>query len=316
MRLSIQEIQYVQVVAETGSITKAASSLYVSQPALSQAIMKIEANLGVSLFTRNKKAFSLTPEGEYFVKKASEIMHYINLIDDAVNKQLQATSEELRIGIPHYLGSKIIPPILKLYRNKYPDIRIILSEDSSMNLESQLLECNIDLAVFPLPIQAPNIAYTPLFECPLGLLMSAKSPLVEKCHTDENSNLIIDLENIKDINFISTNDMYGQRTAVVFNQVLKSAGIYNPPAFVSKNFNTIMRMVANGLGVSLIPKAYINNEEMQDLDLVIASLPDNQAYTWTVVAAYNKTNSFTRPAKDFLDIMKQHFYHSEQKDLI
>lgn len=304
MRLSIQEIQYVLAVEETGSITKAARKLFISQPALSQAVMKIEADIGVPLFTRDKKKMSLTEEGRLFVKSGAKIVEYVDLIESEIQKRARLTQDQLRVGIPYYLGSRIMPSALKAYRQEYPETPVFLLEKSSGQLEEELLRQTIDLAVLPLPFQSSKIEHELLFEGPMCLLMPAKPSLL--CHC-QGTPRRIDLTKLVDVPFLSTNAQIGQRSALIFDLMMRRAKITPKTLFVSKNFSTVKQMVACGMGVALVPSAYVSEEELSRLGLVRVLPLESQSYQWSVAVAYQSACPLSVPAKRFIRVLKDFF---------
>lgn len=304
MRLSTQEIQYVLAVAETGSITKAAEKLFISQSALSQAIMKTEVNIGALLFDRDQKKLPLTEAGVMFVKYGTKIIRYMEQIEQDIQKRARLTHEQLRIGIPYYLGSQVMPPALKAYHQKHPEIQVLLLEKSSSQLEDELLRQSIDLAVLPLPFQSSKIAYEPLFEGPMSLLIPANSPLLRFCRGNPPK---IDLTKLSDVPFISTDAQIGQRSAVVFDLMLKRAKISPKTVFVSKNFSTVKQMVACGMGVALIPSVYISEEELASLGLVCVLPLESQSYQWVVATARHGGRPMSGAAKGFVQVLKAYF---------
>lgn len=304
MRLSTQEIQYVLTVAETGSMTKAAEKLFISQSALSQAIMKTEVNIGVPLFDRDKKKLPLTEAGKLFVKNGAKIIQYMEQIELDIQKRALLTQEQLRIGIPYYLGSQIMPPALKAYHQKYPEIQVLLLEKSSCQLEDELLRQAIDLAVLPLPFQSSKIIYEPLFEGPMCLLIPADSPLLQCCQGEPRR---IDLSKLGDVPFISTDAQIGQRSAVVFDLMMKRARISPKTVFISKNFSTVKQMVACGMGVALIPSVYVSEEELLSLGLVCILPLESQSYQWSVAVAHDGVHPLSNVAKGFVQVLKAYF---------
>ncbi len=304
VRLSTQEIQYVLTVAETGSITKAAEKLFISQSALSQAIMKTEVNIGAPLFDRDKKKLPLTEAGVLFVKNGAKIIHYMEQIERDIQKRSRLTQKQLRIGIPYYLGSQVMPPALKAYHQEYPEIQVLLLEKSSFQLEDELLRQAIDLAVLPLPFQSSKIIYEPLFEGPMCLLIPAGSPLLRFCRGDPGR---IDLTELGDVPFISTDAQIGQRSAVVFDLMMKRAKIAPKTVFVSKNFSTVKQMVACGMGVALIPSVYVSEEDLSALGLVRILPLESQSYQWSVTVAHHEARPLSGVAKGFVQVLKSYF---------
>ncbi|SKC84579.1 LysR family transcriptional regulator [Maledivibacter halophilus] len=127
---------YIYTVYKTKSFSKAANQLYITQPALSIAIKKVEQAAGSPLFDRKKNPIQLTDAGRIYIDKIEKIM----FIEEDLKRQIQdlenLQSGHISIAGTHYVNSYILPPVLKEYMSKYPRIEIeILENDPEKNLE-------------------------------------------------------------------------------------------------------------------------------------------------------------------------------------
>lgn len=140
-----QEMEYIFEVYKEKNFTRAAEKLYITQPALSMAIQKVEERLGVPVFDRSTRPLSLTDAGEAYIR---HILH-VKQLETELNQKIQDIRElntgALRIGGSHYLNAYILPPVLAAFAQKYPRIEINLVEASSAELAEQLRQQEIDL---------------------------------------------------------------------------------------------------------------------------------------------------------------------------
>lgn len=144
----IRQLEYFLTICEAGSFTRAAERLYVSQPAVTNAIRSLEEELGIQLFDRSQKLATLTAEGRIFAGHVEKIMHGITRTVEEIHSLRNLTSGVLDIGLTALGGQFAIISLLKAYRHAYPDIQMILHEDTTGNLQQALIEEKLDLAIF------------------------------------------------------------------------------------------------------------------------------------------------------------------------
>ena len=138
-------------LAKQGNISKAAESLYISQPAISKTIVRLEDNLNVKLFKRNSRGVSLTEEGEVLFRHVQEAIHHIEEAESALQKMKDYHIGHLDIGASTTLCRYILLPYLKKFMEEFPNIQINLkNQDSAKNI--QVLEAqDIDIALVAIP---------------------------------------------------------------------------------------------------------------------------------------------------------------------
>ncbi len=175
-----QEWRYVYQVYLDGSISKAAEHLYITQPALTLAIQKIESSIGMAILDRSTRPISLTPAGEVYVETAKEALY----LEQDLEKQLEdlrtLNSGTLCIGGSHYLNSYILPDVLTGFTRKYPGIQIQLVENSSAALADMLSERQLDLTFNCNPKFLMNFKRHPAFLDHVILAVPAEDPINER----------------------------------------------------------------------------------------------------------------------------------------
>ena len=312
MNISIREIEYILAIASLGSISKAAQKMYISQPSLSQTVLKIETSLGYPLFYRTKSGISLTGSGRIFVKHGQEILNTVKVLESELRSG--SGHENLLVGIPLYLGSYVLPPALSKFKSFYPDAEITLTELPSKSLEDELLQKKIDLAIFPLPIQSNGIYHELLCSSRMCLLTASDSPYMQYTYQKFSSDKqFVDLNCFRNAPFVSLHE--GQRLNTVSHIIFNFVGINPPIVFTTKNFNTLKHMVASGAGVAIVPEQYISQEDRTLLKLTCLHLEEEQNYHWDIVAAYNDASRLSEIAQQFVAVVQNYFAHEALPDV-
>ena len=177
MNISLREIEYILTIAEEGNITKAANRLFIAQPSLSQAVKKVEADLGMPLFSRVKGGLTLTEAGRYFVDAGQRITGIATEMDAAIADLSTLHTGTLNLGTPYHLGSYVVPDLLAVFKKEHPSVRVNLREGTSDELETMICDGLIEAAIMPLPFKQTCISYLPFFTSRMVLVMSRDDPL-------------------------------------------------------------------------------------------------------------------------------------------
>lgn len=175
-----QEMQYIYTVYEKGSFTKAAQALYLSQPALSIAVQKVEQEIGMPVFNRDKKPLELTEAGKLYIRKIEQI----RTLEDELAAELHDLTElqtgSLTIGGTHYFNAYILPPVLAAYKNKFPGIELKIVEAGSWELLDMLKDNKIDLTFNCTPNPADKLRRAPSFQDTILLAVPNSFPITQK----------------------------------------------------------------------------------------------------------------------------------------
>ena len=155
--MQLRDIQYVVTLAETLNFSKAAKALFISQPALSQSIRRLEDELGVTLFSRRNNAVELTRAGELFLEDGQKILQLSSHLKRQMEDIQKLKQGKLCIGITSLFGRFYFPKIYQVFRKLYPGVEILISEDTSENLEALILRGKIEFAILPLPLLMKSV---------------------------------------------------------------------------------------------------------------------------------------------------------------
>ncbi len=176
--MEIRQIRYFLAVQETGSFTKAAEKMYVTQPALSTAIKALEEELGVELLIRKPKRITLTPAGLRFRDRAFAILAECN----AAKRDLMDTGaqRQLRIGVLDTLNTPPVNGLLHDFHTTYPDVLIHLQCGSKDDLAHRLGQDKVDLIITSLSGEEESSTMLPLYQERFVLVVNSQHPLATR----------------------------------------------------------------------------------------------------------------------------------------
>lgn len=299
--MDYKQYDYVLTVAEEKSFSKAAKRLFISQPSLSQYINRLEQQLGVSLFDRSTSPLGLTYEGELFIETALKIKNLNEQLQKKYDDITELKTGRLNIGLTPSKANNPLPKILPYFKNKYPDVELIITEASSSDLEDLLVKGVVDVCMMNLPIANKNIEYDPIFN--EKILLAAPTDFMcesdNKIYTGEYPE--IDLKLLENEQFILLKP--DQRIRQISNNIFSNAGIKPKVLLETRSIETSLRLAGAGMGFCFVPESTVMfaNFKHSPKYYVIGNPP----LTWTLVIAYRKDIYHTKAATAFSKIAKQ-----------
>lgn len=241
--MEMHQLRYVVAVARTGNFSRAAEQCHVSQPSLSQQILKLEDELGERLFDRMKRETRLTPHGEAFLGRALRILEEV----DAARREAKDASDLLRgtvrIGVLPTIAPYLLPSVMAEFMGAYPGVEMMVQEDTTGRLLKLLLACEMDFALASQPVQDKRLEVRELFSEELLLAVPPGHPLSRKRIVKSS-----DLENERLI-VMKDGHCLGDQVLNFCDRHERRPNI----SFRSAQLETIQSLVHAGLGLSLIP---------------------------------------------------------------
>lgn len=158
-----QELEYVYEVYRERNFTHAADKLFITQPALSMAIQKVEDNLGMPIFDRGTRPLALTEAGKVYIEHIESVIHLEKELEQHIQDIRELETGKITIGGSHYINAYILPPILSGFSARYPKIDINLVEDSSAELSIKLKKQEIDMTFHCSPAFIQDFERYPAF---------------------------------------------------------------------------------------------------------------------------------------------------------
>jgi DNA-binding transcriptional LysR family regulator len=167
-------------VANRLSFTKAATELFITQPAISKHIQELEEQYKIKLFDRNGSKISLTKAGELLLKHTKNIFEIYREIDFDLSALINKQQGTLRLGASTTISQYIIPPLLARFHQKMQDIKVNLLNGNTEQIESALLNKEIEIGIVEGQSKNQSIKYTKFLKDELVLVCNSKNPLVSK----------------------------------------------------------------------------------------------------------------------------------------
>ena len=164
MEQNLSSYKIFYAVANSGNISRAAKELYISQPAISKSIQKLEESVGTKLFQRSSRGVTLTPEGELLYEHVKAAFETLNQGEEKLRRSIELGVGHLTIGVSSTLCKYLLLPYLKEFIKKYPHISISISCHSTNHTLKLLEEEKIDIGLIGKPDSLKNINFYPLQE--------------------------------------------------------------------------------------------------------------------------------------------------------
>ncbi len=181
MRFTLRQLSYFVAAGETGSVTRAAEQVNISQPSISAAISHLEVEFGVQLFVRHHaQGLSLTPAGQRLLVAAKNALRTTNGLYEVVNATMSAVTGPINVGSFRTFTPLIIPELWQSFIARYPDVRMHVTEGSEAELLDGLRTARIDVAMtYEFSVTA-DMDFVPLAELPTYVLLAADHPFATR----------------------------------------------------------------------------------------------------------------------------------------
>ncbi len=177
---SLRQLEYLVALAETLSFRRAAEACFVSQPALSTQIAKLESQLGVRLFERDRRTVLITAAGKEAVARARTVLDGVQELVRSVGGAGQPLTGRLRVGVIPTVAPYVLPVALPAVQERYADLQVLLREERTSELVRQLREGNQDVLLLALEADLGEAFTLPLYADPFVVLCRADHPFAKK----------------------------------------------------------------------------------------------------------------------------------------
>lgn len=176
MQISLKQLVYFIAVAESGSISKALTSLNVTQSVVTEAIKKLEDTLGAALFTRHARGMMLTHAGHQFLRHAHEVLAALRNAEQAIRERPDATTGQLNLGVTSLVTAYYLPYLLDRFKRVFPGIQVAVVEDRRGYIEHEL-----DAAVMNVSaVDKQALETCTLLRAPWRVWLPTNHPLVQR----------------------------------------------------------------------------------------------------------------------------------------
>jgi len=279
--MTLNELRYIVAVANERSFGRAAQKCFVSQPALSVAIQKLEEELGARLFERGKAEITVTPVGERIVEQAQKVLEEAARIKEMAQAGRNQLAGPLKLGAIYTVAPYLLPDLIPALHDLAPQMPLEIEENLTLHLEASLKSGRIDAAIVALPFAPPGIVTEFLYEEPFQIVVPQGHKWAKR-------------------KSVHPEELAGEHTILLNvghcfrDQVLDACPELNQVASQvtrTNSLETVRNMVASGLGVSVLPRDAMTPKYHSKL---VVSVPFSRPVpTRRIALAWRK--SFPRP---------------------
>lgn len=259
--MTLRELRYLVALADLGHFGRAAQACHVSQPTLSTQLRKLEESLGVTLFERTNRRLHVTPTGKRIVARARGMLSEADAIVALARSRAAPLTGPFDLGVIPTLGPYLLPWLLPPLERAYPDLRLVVHEDLTEHLLERLRAHRIDAALLALPVEDGQLDTLPLFDEPFYLALPPG-------HRLAGTNVAASQSDLRREHLLLLSEGHCFR-----DQALAVCGFETPPDrsrgtdVRATGLETIRRMVAAGMGCTLLPAMALSGDEGREFEV-------------------------------------------------
>jgi LysR family transcriptional regulator, hydrogen peroxide-inducible genes activator len=240
--MTLNELKFIVALAKSRNFRKAAELCFVSQPALSLAVKKLEEELGVMLFERSRNDVTMTAVGELVVEQAARVIEESKRVKEIAKQGNNQLAGPLKLGVIYSVGPYLLPEIIPILRKTAPEMPLIVEENLTSNLEAQLRNGVIDVAIIALPFELSGVVTMPLYEEEFVVVVPVDHDWANRKEVDAT-----ELTDEK-VLLLSSGHCFS-------NQVIQACPSLsrNGEVLQGNSLDTVRNMVASNLGITVLP---------------------------------------------------------------
>ena len=294
--MNLKQLEAFVQVSESGSFSKAAKELFLTQPTISAHISSLEKELNVRLFIRNTKEVSLSDDGKDLYRYAKQITDLEKAIEERFYMDSDDGKHVITIAASTIPAQYLLPKVLMCYRERYPKEQIKIMETDSSEVVTQVVDHMVDVGFTGTVLEKKHCKYTPFYKDELAVITP-----------DTPEYRILKEQNRDDIDWIKRKPLIlreeGSGTRKEAEKQLKNAGISMEDLDIVAsiaNQETIKKSVKQGMGITVLSRLAAEDED----GLLIFPIPGADEGR-DINLVYNKNYQMTRSADRFIRIVKE-----------
>ena len=299
MNPSIKQLKYLCAVAEHRHFSKAAAACHVTQSTLSAAIAELESQLGVKVFERNKKTVLITSLGEKLLAQARIVLGDVEDFVGIARAHEAPLVGDLRLGVIPTIGPFLLPAILSDLRKSFDRLKLYLKEEMSAELVQQLQQGQLDLIILAFPFPLPDMETVSLFKDEFLLCLPPGHEL-EKVQQ-------VKLHQLRGQSLLLLEEGHCLRDHALEACKLESAD--TNLVYQGTSLHTLVQMVANGLGMTLLPAMSVDADVLGETHLQLKYF-SNENVSREVGMAWRKSDPRREEYLLLAEFVKEHLGYS------
>ena len=246
--MTLNELRYVVAVAQERNFRRAAESCFISQPALSVAIKKLEDELGIQIFERSKTEIAITNIGNLVVEQAQRVLEEADKVKVLARTGNNPLIGPIKLGVIFTVGPYLLPKIIPELRKLAPEMPLDIEEGLTANIEQHLRNGHLDAAILALPFDVPGIKTDPLYDEAFKVVVSNNHPWA-RMKSLRSSELAKEKVLLLDSGHCFSNQV---------TEFCPELSRHSQDTVQGNSLETIRNMVASGLGITVMPACATN----------------------------------------------------------
>lgn len=291
--MELRHLRYFITVAEELHFSRAAERLHIAQPPLSQQIRSLEEELGIQLFKRTKRRVQLTDAGQVFLAEARQVLTQLEQAIKAAQRASRGEIGRLAVGVNSSATQSFLPQILQVFRERFPCVELVLHELASYQQVQGIRDNRIDIGFLWLAnVDESVLSFMSIWREPLLIALPETHSLVNLPQ--------IPLKALVNEPFVLPPRQLGSGFYTQIISLCQQAGFSPRVAQEARLTQTIVSLVAGGVGISLVPASLQN---LQKVGVVYKAL-EGQQPEMEMAAVWRQDNS-SQVLQEFLKVVKE-----------
>jgi DNA-binding transcriptional LysR family regulator len=299
--MHIENFKIFSDLVETESFSRAAKLNGITQSAVSQQLRAMEKFFSILIVDRSQKQFRLTREGQKLYESAREILFLYEKLNSELQEMKKVISGTIHISTVYSIGLHELPPYVKAFLSKYPDVNIRVEYRRANNVYEDILTNSIELGLVAYPQKHKQLEFLPFHDDVLILVVSPEHQLADKNE--------VTLEEIATQKFIGFEPDIPTRKAT--DKIFREANIEMEPVMEFDNVETVKRAVEINAGIAILPQTTVTREEAQGL-LKVINFKD-KVYKRPLALMHRKGRVLTPAMKKLISLLTSKDLNSLEK---
>ena len=284
MHITLTELRYLVALDKERHFGRAAKRAFVSQPTLSVAVKKLEGELGVTVFERNRGEARVTPIGRRIIEQAYRVLGEVSTLESVAEQGRDELAGPLRLGVIYTVGPYLLPHLIPRLREATPDMPLVIEENFTGTLTQQLRNNELDAVIVAMPYDVPGLSTWALYDESFVVVMPQNHPWTARDEIDAN-----DLAG-EDLLLLGPGHCFRDQVLDICAECRDAERDRQTQA--GSSLETIRHMVASGLGITVLPRSSIPG--LSEESRLLETRPfAGESPTRRIAVAWRK--SFPRP---------------------
>lgn len=292
--LTLRQLAYFRALAETRHYRAAAAHMGISQPSLSQQILRLESALGVTLVEKGRRGVILTPAGHEVLAHARLIQDQAETLRTSLAEMRDGIAGTIRLGSTPTLGPYILPHVVQRLRRDHPMLKLVIRDAAPRVLQDELLDGRHDMILTQLPVQSPGLEVRRLFREPLKLIVAQDHPLAGQAEAVDTD--------------LAGQDMLALSNTYLLHSQIQSlcdeVGTRMRQDYEGTSLDALRQMTALNMGISLLPALYVRSEVANGPGDVHVLRFRQDRFTRSIGLVWRRTSHQARAIARVADILR------------